>query len=64
MICSAAFTHRIVLGVFGTPLEVLIEKEASDSNLGASRSSLRVPTFIDDVISAMRQMGAHLTSKS
>lgn len=24
---------------------------------GASRATLRVPSFIDDVISAMRQMG-------
>lgn len=43
--------------MFGVPLEVLLEKEAADSVLGASRASLRVPSFIDDVISAMRQMG-------
>ncbi|EJD07623.1 RhoGAP-domain-containing protein [Fomitiporia mediterranea MF3/22] len=44
-------------GVFGVPLEILIEKEAADSALGASRAAtLRVPSFIDDVISAMRQM--------
>ena len=46
-------------GVFGVPLEILLEKEAADSVLGASRASLRVPSFIDDVISAMRQMGKY-----
>ena len=44
-------------GVFGVPLEILLEREGADSVLGASRATLRVPSFIDDVISAMRQMG-------
>lgn len=44
-------------GVFGIPLELLVEREGSDSLLGATRATLRVPSFIDDVISAMRQMG-------
>ncbi|KAF9045826.1 RhoGAP-domain-containing protein [Hymenopellis radicata] len=43
-------------GVFGVPLELLVQGEGSDSLLGASRATLRVPSFIDDVISAMRQM--------
>ncbi|KAJ7583291.1 LIM domain-containing protein [Mycena floridula] len=43
-------------GVFGVPLELLVEREGSDSVLGASPATLRVPSFIDDVISAMRQM--------
>ncbi|KZS94563.1 RhoGAP-domain-containing protein [Sistotremastrum niveocremeum HHB9708] len=43
-------------GVFGVPLEQLVEREGSDSMLGASRTTLRVPSFLDDVISAMRQM--------
>ncbi|KAF8074987.1 LIM domain-containing protein [Lyophyllum atratum] len=43
-------------GVFGVPLEFLVEREGSDSVLGATRETLRVPSFIDDVISAMRQM--------
>ncbi len=34
-----------------------MQGEGSDSLLGASRATLRVPSFIDDVISAMRQMG-------
>ncbi|KAJ7155522.1 LIM domain-containing protein [Mycena crocata] len=43
-------------GVFGVPLDDLVEREGSDSLLGATRETMRVPSFIDDVISAMRQM--------
>jgi hypothetical protein len=50
-------SSRIVIGVFGVPLELLVEREGADSLLGATRSTLRVPSFIDDVVSAMRQMG-------
>ncbi|KAG8955216.1 hypothetical protein FRC03_011288 [Tulasnella sp. 419] len=42
-------------GVFGVPLELLVE-QGTDSMLGSSRAPLRVPIFIDDVISAMKQM--------
>lgn len=47
-------------GVFGIPLELLVEREGYDSSHGASRMTLRVPSFIDDVVSAMRQMGASI----
>ncbi|EGG12495.1 uncharacterized protein MELLADRAFT_46530 [Melampsora larici-populina 98AG31] len=43
-------------GVFGVPLDVLIERHGVDSLLGAGAGQLRVPSFIDDVISAMKQM--------
>ncbi|KAH9014744.1 RhoGAP-domain-containing protein [Lactarius hengduanensis] len=43
-------------GLFGVPLELLVERDGADSLLGASRAALRVPCFVDDVISAMRQM--------
>ncbi|KAF8449038.1 hypothetical protein L210DRAFT_1054725 [Boletus edulis BED1] len=43
-------------GVFCVPLELLVEREGSDSLHGATRATLRVPSFIDDVVSAMRQM--------
>ena len=46
------------------PLELLVEREGSDSHLGATRATLRVPSFIDDVISAMRQMGKSKFSPS
>lgn len=45
--------------MFGVPLELLVEREGSDSLLGATRSTLRIPTFIDDVVSAMKQMGRY-----
>lgn len=44
-------------GVFGVPLEILVEKTGSDSQLGATNAQLRVPEFIDNVVSAMKQMG-------
>ncbi|KZP01568.1 RhoGAP-domain-containing protein [Calocera viscosa TUFC12733] len=43
-------------GAFGVPLELLVDKEGVDSLLGASRTALRVPSFIDDIVSAMKQM--------
>ncbi|GAA6027221.1 hypothetical protein JCM8097_002498 [Rhodosporidiobolus ruineniae] len=43
-------------GVFGVPLEVLVEKNGADSMHGAGAGSLRIPSFVDDVISAMKQM--------
>ncbi|GAA5978747.1 hypothetical protein JCM11641_006164 [Rhodosporidiobolus odoratus] len=43
-------------GVFGIPLEVLVERNGADSMHGASPGSLRIPSFVDDVISAMKQM--------
>ena len=48
-------------GVFGIPLELLVERQGADSILGVSRATLRVPSFIDDVVSAMRQMGSLFT---
>lgn len=43
-------------GVFGIPLDILVEKSGADSTLGASSTHMRVPSFIDDIISAMKQM--------
>ncbi|KZV93139.1 RhoGAP-domain-containing protein [Exidia glandulosa HHB12029] len=43
-------------GVFAVPLEYLVEREGVDSMLGASRTAVQIPSFIDDVISAMKQM--------
>lgn len=56
-IVSYWFSPR--LGVFGERLELLVEREGVDSLLGASEAPLRVPSFIDDVISAMRTMGQY-----
>lgn len=38
------------------PLDVLIERHGVDSLLGAGAGQLRVPSFLDDCISAMKQM--------
>ncbi|GJN89320.1 hypothetical protein Rhopal_002300-T1 [Rhodotorula paludigena] len=43
-------------GVFGIPLDVLVERNGADSMHGAGAGPLRVPSFVDDVISAMKQM--------
>lgn len=36
---------------------MLVEKNGVESNLGAGPSRIRIPTFIDDSISAMKRMG-------
>lgn len=43
-------------GMFRIPLELLAEREGVDSMLGAASVPLRVPSFIDDIVSAMKQM--------
>ncbi|KAF9005924.1 hypothetical protein BDQ17DRAFT_1352402 [Cyathus striatus] len=43
-------------GVFGVPLELLVEREGADSLLGTTAATMRIPSFIDDVISAMKTM--------
>ncbi|BGP16088.1 Rho-type GTPase activating protein Rga1 [Rhodosporidiobolus nylandii] len=43
-------------GVFGIPLEILVDRNGADSMHGAGPGSLRIPSFVDDVISAMKQM--------
>ncbi|KAJ7601147.1 Rho GTPase activation protein [Mycena floridula] len=43
-------------GVFGVPLEVLVDRDGSDSLLGASPMILRVPRLLDDLITAMRRL--------
>jgi hypothetical protein len=45
------------LGIFNVPLEVLVERTGSDSQMGASNIQLRVPEFIEEIIATMRQMG-------
>ncbi|KAI1316417.1 hypothetical protein EDD11_009980 [Mortierella claussenii] len=45
-----------VEGTFGVPLEILVDRNGVDSALGAGPGRIRIPTFIDDSISAMRNM--------
>ncbi|KAG8165220.1 hypothetical protein KVR01_005495 [Diaporthe batatas] len=43
-------------GVFGVPLEVVIERDGAESTDCIGGTTLRVPAIIDDLISTMRQM--------
>ncbi|KAF7727490.1 hypothetical protein EC973_007468 [Apophysomyces ossiformis] len=43
-------------GTFGVPLDVLVDKDGIESNLGAGPTRIKIPTFIDESISAMKQM--------
>lgn len=43
-------------GVFGVPLEVIIERDGAESTDGVGPGTLRIPAIIDDIISCMRQM--------
>jgi hypothetical protein len=45
------------MGTFGVPFEALVERNGADSIIGAGPSPVRIPTFIEDSILAMRQMG-------
>jgi hypothetical protein len=48
------------MGTFGVSFEALVERNGADSNIGARPSTVRIPTFIEDSILAMRQMGKFL----
>ena len=43
-------------GVFGVPLDVLVDRDGVESTYGVGPGALRVPGLIDDAISAMRGM--------
>lgn len=43
-------------GTFGVPIEILTEKTAVESNLGAGASPIKIAGFVDDAITALRQM--------
>lgn len=51
------FFLLIVEGTFGVPLEVLVDRNGVDSALGAGPGRIRIPSFVDDSITAMRNMG-------
>ncbi|KAJ6257659.1 hypothetical protein Dda_7446 [Drechslerella dactyloides] len=44
------------IGVFGIPLEHLVEKDHAESSLGIGPGTLRVPALLDDAITAMKQL--------
>lgn len=43
-------------GVFGVPLEVIIDRDGADSTDGVGPGTLRIPAIVDDIVSSMRQM--------
>ncbi|KAI9487508.1 MAG: hypothetical protein EXX96DRAFT_553530 [Benjaminiella poitrasii] len=43
-------------GTFGVPLDVLTERTGVESNLGSGHSPVKLAAFVDDAITAMRQM--------
>ena len=43
-------------GVFGVPLEVIIERDGADSTDGIGPGALRIPAIVDDSITTMRKM--------
>jgi len=51
--------NMLMSGVFGVPIEILVERTGSDSQRGATNQLLRVPEFIEDIVSTMRQMGEY-----
>lgn len=43
-------------GVFGVPLEVIIEKDSAESTDGIGPGALKIPAMLDDMIRAMKGM--------
>ena len=43
-------------GVFGVPLEIIIERDGADSTDGIGPGALRIPAIVDDSITTMRKM--------
>ncbi|KAL2891858.1 Rho-type GTPase-activating protein 1 [Ceratocystis lukuohia] len=43
-------------GVFGVPLEVIVERDGAESTDGLGPGALRIPAILDDIITAMRKM--------
>jgi len=43
-------------GVFGVPLDVIIERDGADSTDGIGPGTLRIPAIVDDTVNTMRQM--------
>jgi hypothetical protein len=43
-------------GVFGVSLDILVERDGTETNSGVGSSYFRIPTLLEDSINAMRQM--------
>jgi hypothetical protein len=63
-ICTSTHSNISIAseeGTFGVPFETLIERTSVESNLGAGPSRLRIPSFIEDSLSVLKQMGKYLS---
>jgi hypothetical protein len=43
-------------GVFGVPLDVIIDRDGADSTDGIGPGTLRIPAIVDDTVTTMRKM--------
>ncbi|KAE8440695.1 hypothetical protein EG329_006813 [Mollisiaceae sp. DMI_Dod_QoI] len=43
-------------GVFGVPLDIIIDRDGADSTDGIGPGALRIPAIVDDVVTTMRKM--------
>jgi hypothetical protein len=43
-------------GVFGVPLDMIIDRDGADSTDGVGPGTLRIPAVVDDIIASMRKM--------
>lgn len=43
-------------GVFGVPLDVIIERDGAESTDGVGPGTLRIPAIVDDIVATMKQM--------
>ncbi|ESZ90538.1 hypothetical protein SBOR_9087 [Sclerotinia borealis F-4128] len=43
-------------GIFGIPLDVIVEKDGAESTDGVGPGALKIPALVDDAIAAMRKM--------
>jgi hypothetical protein len=43
-------------GVFGVPLDVIVERDGAESTDGVGPGTLRIPAIVDDIVSTMKQM--------
>lgn len=43
-------------GIFGVPLEIVIERDGADSTDGIGPGTLRIPAIVDDLVSTMKKM--------
>jgi len=43
-------------GVFGVPLDVIVDRDGAESTDGVGPGTLKIPAIVDDIVSTMKQM--------